>query len=71
MPSGVEFLGAVGRLLVVDDEPNIRALLSAALGLTGFDVRVAGGGREALAAATASRWPSGYGLPTNRCPYCS
>jgi two-component system OmpR family response regulator len=51
MPSGVEFLGAVGRLLVVDDEPNIRALLSAALGLTGFDVRVAGGGREALAAA--------------------
>ena len=53
MPTGIVGQpGAAGRLLVVDDEANIRALLSAALRLTGFDVRVAGGGREALAAAT-------------------
>jgi two-component system OmpR family response regulator len=53
MPTGVVGQpGAAGRLLVVDDEANIRALLSAALRLTGFDVRVAGGGREALAAAS-------------------
>jgi two-component system OmpR family response regulator len=51
MTPGAGSLGAAGRLLVVDDEANIRALLSATLGLTGFDVRVAGGGREALAAA--------------------
>jgi two-component system OmpR family response regulator len=51
MPSPGESLGAAGRLLVVDDEANIRALLSAALRLTGFDVRVAADGREALAAA--------------------
>jgi two-component system OmpR family response regulator len=52
MPSGVDSPGVAGRLLIVDDEANIRALLSAALRLTGFDVRVAGGGREALSAAT-------------------
>ncbi|MGC9670479.1 response regulator transcription factor [Planosporangium sp. 12N6] len=40
-----------GRVLVVDDEPNIRALLSATLRLTGYDVRVAGAGQEALMAA--------------------
>jgi two-component system, OmpR family, response regulator len=40
-----------GRVLVVDDEPNICALLSATLRLTGFDVRVATGGHEALVAA--------------------
>jgi two-component system OmpR family response regulator len=52
MPTGVVGQpGAAGRLLVVDDEANIRALLSAALRLTGFDVRVAGGGLEALAVA--------------------
>ena len=39
------------RLLVVDDEPNIRALLSATLRLVGYEVRVAGGGAEALAVA--------------------
>jgi two-component system OmpR family response regulator len=52
MPAGVESPGTVGRLLIVDDEANIRALLSAALRLAGFDVRVAAGGREALAAAS-------------------
>ncbi|HEV7900180.1 MAG TPA: response regulator transcription factor [Planosporangium sp.] len=50
MPSQIGSPGAAGRLLVVDDEANIRALLSAALQLTGFDVRVASGGREALVA---------------------
>ena len=39
------------KVLVVDDEASIRALLSATLRLTGFDVKVASGGREALAAA--------------------
>ncbi|GAA1795311.1 response regulator transcription factor [Planosporangium flavigriseum] len=40
-----------GRVLVVDDEPNICALLSATLRLTGYDVRVAAGGHEALLAS--------------------
>jgi two-component system OmpR family response regulator len=39
------------KVLVVDDEASIRALLSATLRLTGFDVKVASGGREALATA--------------------
>jgi two-component system OmpR family response regulator len=39
------------RILVVDDEPNICALLSATLRLMHFDVRVADTGREALLAA--------------------
>jgi two-component system OmpR family response regulator len=43
--------GRLPKVLVVDDEASIRALLSATLRLTGFEVRVASGGREALAAA--------------------
>ncbi|NYE96343.1 two-component system OmpR family response regulator [Psychromicrobium silvestre] len=39
------------RLLVVDDEPNIRELLSTSLRFAGFNVVAAGNGREALAAA--------------------
>ncbi len=39
------------KLLVVDDEPNIRELLSTSLRFAGFDVVAAGNGREALAAA--------------------
>jgi two-component system, OmpR family, response regulator len=39
------------RVLVVDDEPNICALLSATLRLIDFEVRVAAGGHEALRAA--------------------
>lgn len=35
----------------MDDEPNICALLSATLRLTGFEVRIATGGRDALIAA--------------------
>ena len=38
------------RVLVVDDEPNICALLSATLRLIDFEVRVAQSGREALIA---------------------
>lgn len=39
------------KVLVVDDEPNIRALLSATLRLVDFDVRVAATGAEALSEA--------------------
>ena len=41
----------MAKILVVDDEPNICALLSATLRLTSFEVRVASAGREALSAA--------------------
>ena len=40
----------VARVLVVDDEPNISALLSATLRLVEFDVRVADPGHKALVA---------------------
>ncbi|MDJ0354556.1 response regulator transcription factor [Paenarthrobacter sp. PH39-S1] len=43
--------GPEARLLVVDDEPNIRELLSTSLRFAGFEVFAAGNGREALAAA--------------------
>jgi two-component system, OmpR family, response regulator len=43
------------RLLVVDDEPNIRELLSASLRYAGFDVATAADGNEALRAARAQR----------------
>jgi two-component system OmpR family response regulator len=39
------------KVLVVDDEPNICALLSATLRLMDFDVRIAYGGHEALVIA--------------------
>jgi two-component system, OmpR family, response regulator len=41
----------MAKVLVVDDEPNICALLSATLRLVEFEVQVAYSGREALAAA--------------------
>ncbi|WP_103342015.1 response regulator transcription factor [Amycolatopsis sp. CA-126428] len=41
------------RLLVVDDEPTVRELLSAALRFAGFRVTSAATAREAVAAATA------------------
>ncbi|MET0417172.1 MAG: response regulator transcription factor [Actinoplanes sp.] len=41
---------ATARVLVVDDEPNISALLSATLRLVEFEVRVADTGQRALAA---------------------
>lgn len=40
-------------MLVVDDEPNILDLLSAALRMSGFDVRTAASGLAALAEASA------------------
>ncbi|GAA2702042.1 response regulator transcription factor [Nonomuraea recticatena] len=43
------------RVLVVDDEPNIRDLLSEALSLNGFDVRTASSGRAALEAVASER----------------
>ena len=36
------------RLVVVDDEPNIRELLAASLGFAGFDVVAAESGEEAV-----------------------
>jgi two-component system, OmpR family, response regulator len=38
------------RILVVDDEPNIRDLVATTLRYEGFDVQVAGAGRSALTA---------------------
>ncbi|MEV4225377.1 response regulator transcription factor [Nonomuraea sp. NPDC049725] len=43
------------KVLVVDDEPNIRELLSEALSLNGFDVRTASSGRAALKAVASER----------------
>jgi len=43
------------RLLLVDDEENLRSMLEAALRHLGFDVQSAATGREALAAAAADQ----------------
>ncbi|MEV4249678.1 response regulator transcription factor [Streptosporangium canum] len=43
------------KVLVVDDEPNIRELLSEALELNGFTVRTAADGRQALEAVARER----------------
>ena len=43
------------RILVVDDDPNIRELLSQELGETGYRVQLAPNGREALAAIRRER----------------
>ncbi|MFC4008953.1 response regulator transcription factor [Nonomuraea purpurea] len=43
------------KVLVVDDEPNIRELLSEALELNGFAVRTAANGRQALEAVARER----------------
>ena len=48
-------LHAEARLLVVDDEPNIRELLSASLRFAGFEVVTAADGREAVQVAERSR----------------
>ena len=50
-PGGGPAGSSEARLLVVDDEPNIRELLAASLRYAGFDVVVAGDGSEALRAA--------------------
>ena len=46
---------AEARLLVVDDEPSIRELLTASLKFAGFEVAAAADGAEALRAAEANR----------------
>jgi two-component system OmpR family response regulator len=43
---------SAGRVLVVDDEPNLVEVLSMALRFQGFEVETAGTGREAIAAVT-------------------
>jgi two-component system OmpR family response regulator len=43
------------RLLVVDDEPNIRELLSTSLRFAGFEVHTASNGQEALSQAERTR----------------
>jgi two-component system OmpR family response regulator len=46
---------AEAKVLVVDDEPNIRELLSTSLRFAGFDVLTAADGHEALRSAAAYR----------------
>jgi two-component system OmpR family response regulator len=48
LPPNPEPASRQTRILVVDDEPNICALLSATLRLTDFEVRTAAGGHDAL-----------------------
>jgi two-component system OmpR family response regulator len=48
-------MSAEARLLVVDDEPNIRELLSASLRYAGFDVVTASDGRQAVQVADQAR----------------
>jgi two-component system, OmpR family, response regulator len=50
MPAVAE-AGRATRVLVVDDEPNIRRLLSQTFRMIGFEVRTAGGGVDALVGA--------------------
>ena len=52
LPEGT---AAEARLLVVDDEPNIRELLSASLRYAGFEVATAADGQQALALADSFR----------------
>ncbi|MDV7177785.1 response regulator transcription factor [Micrococcus yunnanensis] len=47
----MQYQNPEARLLVVDDEPNIRELLSTSLRYAGFEVTAAANGREALDAA--------------------
>ena len=42
------------RVLIVDDEPNIRDLLSTSLRFAGFDIQTAANGAQAVAAVTES-----------------
>ena len=44
----------LGRILVVDDEPHIRRILTALLGMEGFEVSLARDGEEGLV-----KWASG------------
>ena len=42
---------SLGRLLVVDDDPQIQRMLQSQLGARGYEVRVVGNGPDALLAA--------------------
>ena len=46
------------RLLLVDDEDNLRSMLEAALRHNGFEVHPAATGRDALDAVAAGRGPT-------------
>src|SRR3712207_9008476 len=54
-PGGNTSAPPEARLLVVDDEPNIRELLSASLRYAGFEVATAADGQQALALADSFR----------------
>ena len=47
-PSSASSQAPEARLLVVEDEPNIRELLATSLKFNGFEVEVAGDGRTAV-----------------------
>ena len=53
---------ALGRVLVVDDEDDIRSMLGIVLSTEGWDVDEAADGREALLRAAAGRLPEMTGL---------
>ncbi|HWC83104.1 MAG TPA: response regulator transcription factor [Pseudonocardiaceae bacterium] len=52
---GAHNAGNAARVLVVDDEPNILELLTAALRLSGFEVRTAASGAHAMTLFAADR----------------
>ena len=55
------------RLLLVDDEENLRSMLDAALRHSGFDVVPVGSGREALDAVLEGREPERSQTPAVGC----
>jgi len=52
-PNGEKTMTAAPRVLVVEDEPNIRELLATSLRFAGFEVHVAGDGATAIHLALA------------------
>ena len=54
------------QVLIVDDEPNLRKILSAQLSRDGYDVLTAEDGEQGLRAAQAST-TSTWSSPTSRC----
>ena len=52
MPNATKECGPERRVLLVDDDPDIRAMYGARLSADGFEVSFAADGHEALAAAT-------------------